>query len=127
MFHLLFPCLQRTLEGALHQRAAVVELGWRITECRPGSHGELDEGVAEAGSFVFGRSIAVLEMEPFTWQDAAPLVEHFGGRITQSLYDCRHRVLDELAPGHLLLDVGHVQIGVKEHDGVADRVDDVCE
>jgi hypothetical protein len=75
------------------------------------------EVVGHAG-FVFDAHV------PLAWKDARP-VERVRDRLLGGLPDGRHGVLNELAPGHPVFDVGHVKIGIEENDGVAYGVDDV--
>ena len=70
------------------------------------------------------RRTSFSETLPLTRQNAWP-VKDLGCGVLQRLLDRGHRVLDELAPGHLVLNVCHVQIGVQKHDRVADRVNDI--
>jgi hypothetical protein len=45
--------------------------------------------------------------------------------VLESLLDRGDGVLDELAPRHLGLNIGYMEISVEKHDRVADGVDDV--
>jgi hypothetical protein len=65
---------------------------------------------------LFRRAGVAFEAEiPLAWEDAWPL-KRLRSRLLEGLPDGRHGVLDELAPGHPVLNVGYVEIGVEEDD-----------
>jgi len=54
-----------------------------------------------------------------------PGAKGFWRNIFDSLPNRRHCVFDKLVARHLVLDIGHVEVGVQKDDGIANRVNDI--
>ncbi len=123
------PGTVRTVERNLDQGTAVLA---RLVRGRP--EGGLRAGrglerVPEAAvPLVVGRRTNIRicpRVQSSLVREDALAVEGIRRSILDGLFDCCHRVLDKLAPGHLLLDICQVQIGIQEHDRVAYGMDHI--